>query len=147
VLIAEIKAGHTRLVSSNRVVFADCWDDVKADVSLVINRYGFAQNIELKGPLPDPAVFGPNPATTRLQVWTEVREAPEPQVQEGILKEILPGLLWKDETLVFSNQCQMNPGIAFLVGGLTNVAGQTNVLIPDNQVGKQWRKFGQHLFD
>lgn len=140
-LIAEIKADHPRLVFSNRVVFADCWDDVAADVVFVLNgRRGFAQNIVLKGPLPEPASFGLNPKTTRLQVWTEVFASPEPVKQERLLKEIAPGLPWKDEALSFSNKTRMIPGQAFLVGSLTNAT------LAPSPVAKRWQKLGDRTF-
>jgi hypothetical protein len=119
ILIAELKNPTARLVQSNLVMFVDCWDEVKADVLLKLGRNAFSQSVVWRERPPDPKLWGLNPKTTRLQVWSEFYEPPEPVKKETVLKEIVPGLAWTDETLAFGKS-RMNPGRAFLASDSTN---------------------------
>jgi len=121
VLLAELKDPTARLVNSNCVVFTDCWNnDIKADIVYSLERRNFSQGVVVKGTLPDPAFWGLNTNNVRLQVWSEFYEPPEPVKTERVLKEISPGLVWKDETLAFG-QSRMVPGRAFLADLSTNL--------------------------
>jgi hypothetical protein len=83
VLIAEVKRSEGQLLSPNRVIYQDAFDDVLADVEYLYTKAGFEQNIVLRAQLPLPGEFGLNPQTTRLQVLTEFFNPPVPaQIQD-----------------------------------------------------------------
>lgn len=79
VLIAEVKDSEGVLVSPNELVYADAFSHVGADVRYTYTRAGFEQDIILREKPPGPEAYGLNPATTRLEVWTEFDQPPEPQ--------------------------------------------------------------------
>ncbi|MFM7216295.1 MAG: hypothetical protein ACKO3H_15600 [Verrucomicrobiota bacterium] len=78
VLVAEVKDSQGLLVSPNELVYPDAFNGVRADVRYTYTRAGFEQDIILRETPPDPTAYGLNPETTRLEVWTEFEQAPEP---------------------------------------------------------------------
>ncbi len=65
------------LVSSNQVVYENAFSGVCADVIYRIDRGSFEQDILITGRL-DPSDYGFAADTTRLQIFTEFYEAPQP---------------------------------------------------------------------
>lgn len=110
VLIAEPRSTEGRVVSPNRVVYPDAFDDVRADVEYVYTKAGFEQNVVLRAQLPLPAEFGLNPQTTRLQVLTELFNPPVPGKSEDMRAAGLT-----DEYLDFG-ELKMGRGKGFSVG-------------------------------
>jgi hypothetical protein len=109
VLIAPVK-DSVGAVWKNQVIYRDAFaGGVNADILFVCERGKFEQNIVLRENLPidSPAELGLNPATTRLECWTELVEAPEPtkeaRIIEAPLGEEQPGetASLRDETLNF----------------------------------------------
>jgi len=90
-LVAEIRDGVVgRKVSSNEILFEDCFDDLRADVRLTYKRGGFHQDVILRERF-DPVWLeknGFNPETTRLEIWTEFFEAPTPQVRQWVVSKV-----------------------------------------------------------
>lgn len=78
VLLAELQDSVGQIVGKNRVTYTNAFDDVKADCEYVVTKSGFEQNIVLREKLPDPAFFGLDPKTTKLQALTEFFHAPQP---------------------------------------------------------------------
>ena len=79
VLIAEVKDSEGVLVSPNEMVYQDAFAGIGADVRYTYTRAGFEQDIILRERPPGPEAYGLDPATTRLEVWTEFEQPPEPQ--------------------------------------------------------------------
>jgi hypothetical protein len=79
VLIAEVKDSDGVLVSPNELVYPDAFAEIGADVRYTYTRAGFEQDIILRERPPGPEAYGLDPATTRLEVWTEFEQPPEPQ--------------------------------------------------------------------
>ena len=65
------------LVSSNQVVYENAFNGVCADVIFRIDRGSFEQDVLITGRL-DPSDYGFSTDTTRLQIFTEFYETPEP---------------------------------------------------------------------
>jgi len=125
VLIAELKDSTGWLVNSNQVVYPDAFTDFKADLRYTYTKAGFEQDIILREQPPDPASFGLNPETTRLQVLTEFFNPPQPKVLSRRVSSRAGNL--EDHGLSFGAM-QMGQGKAFLLG--TNSA--------QVEVNKQW---------
>lgn len=86
-MIAEIKDSTGVLVAPNQIIYPDAFTDVKADVRFTYTTAGFEQDIILQEEPPSPAAYGLNPATTRLEVYTEFIEPPVPSKELIVLKE------------------------------------------------------------
>ncbi|HZM02013.1 MAG TPA: hypothetical protein VFC44_03230 [Candidatus Saccharimonadales bacterium] len=78
-LIAPLKDSQGVIVGQNQVVYPDAFSNLKADIQDTYTLAGFEQDIILRERPPSPAKFGLNPATTRLQVFTEFFNPPDPQ--------------------------------------------------------------------
>ena len=85
VLIAQIRDSIGVLVGENRIVYADAFTELIADIRYTYSLAGVEQDIILRQVPPAPGAFGLNPATTRLEVFTEFVEAPTPEIYQGIL--------------------------------------------------------------
>lgn len=85
VLIASVKDSEAQLVADNQVVYWDAFRELVADVRYSYTKSGFEQDIILREQPPSPEQFGFNPATTRLEVWTEFVEAEQPAKTAQVL--------------------------------------------------------------
>jgi len=147
-LIAEIKDSIGQLVAPNRVVYADAFTDIQADVQFTYRRGSFEQDVVLLRKPPSPVEFGLNPDTTRLQVWTEFIEAPVPQQQQIVLRrEENPALRQAmaepdltDARLDFGAM-YMGAGRAFAFEDQQGEAVDTSI-----HVGKEWATVEQRQF-
>lgn len=132
VLIAELKASQAELSAPNRLVYPDAFDGVQADLAYEYHRASVAQEVVLRGPLPEPAQFGMNPATTRLEVLTEFYESPVPVIERLVVRaETDPGqraLMHEpdltDDQLQFAEYA-MGAGRAFGVGSDASVDSES----------------------
>lgn len=115
VLIAEVKRSEGQLLSPNRVIYQDAFDDVLADVEYLYTKAGFEQNIVLRAQVPLPGEFGLNPQTTRLQVLTEFFNPPVPAQIQDIRATGLT-----DERLDFG-EMKIGRGRGFSVGEGTDI--------------------------
>ena len=68
------------IVPPNKVVYRDALNGLAADIVYVWRHNGISQNVVLKQCPALPADL--DPATTRLEVWTEFLDAPVPSVNE-----------------------------------------------------------------
>jgi hypothetical protein len=78
VFIAEVKDSQGLLVGDHQVIYEKAFDSVKADVRYTMTLSSFEQDVIWRQSLPDPADWGLQPDTTKVEVWTEFLEAPEP---------------------------------------------------------------------
>ncbi len=88
-MIAEIKDSVGVVVGANQVIYPDAFDGIKASIRYTYTRAGLEQDILLEeAPRPvDEYLPGVDPATVRLEVYTEFIEAPPAAVQLYIRKE------------------------------------------------------------
>jgi hypothetical protein len=127
VLFAELQDSTGQVVANNRVVYPNAFTDCAADVRYTYTRAGFEQDIVVQRQLPTPDVFGLNPDTTWLQVWTEFTDPPTPAIEQ-----IADGA---DERLDFGIM-KMERGKAFVMGSESNS-------VP---VNKSWRTMQGRTF-
>lgn len=85
VLIATVKDSQAQLLGDNVLFYADAFVELEADVRYTYTRGGFEQDIILREKPPGPEVFGFQPETTRLEVWTEFIEAERPRKQAKLI--------------------------------------------------------------
>jgi hypothetical protein len=127
VFIAELKDCHGEIVNSNQVVYSDAFKGLKADVRYTYTKAGFEQDIILRSQPPATSVLGFTPETTRLQVFTEFLDVPQPGKQEMSFQDAT-GDDRTDEFLDFGDM-KIGTGRAFSIG---EGAGKG---VP---VGKKW---------
>ncbi len=77
-VIGSIRDCSGVMMSSNTIVFGNAFDGVCADVVYTLERGCFQQDVVMTGRL-DPSDYGFPPATTRVQIISEVYGAPNPQ--------------------------------------------------------------------
>ncbi|MFN3407834.1 MAG: hypothetical protein ACK45B_02460 [Limisphaerales bacterium] len=90
-LVAEIKGGVTgQKAAANEILFADCFDNIRADVRFVFQNGAFHQDVILREALDVVWLeqLGFNPKTTRLEIWTEFFEAPPVRIRQKVLSSI-----------------------------------------------------------
>lgn len=83
VLIGEITDSTGELTAQNQVTYPNCFSGVQADLLYTYKKGGFEQDVVFHQQPPDPASFGLNPATTKLQVLTEYFRVPEPLIKDS----------------------------------------------------------------
>ncbi|MHB1310314.1 MAG: hypothetical protein ACYC23_24875, partial [Limisphaerales bacterium] len=86
VMIASLKGADGVLAAPNRLIYAEAFDQVRADVVYEYRRAGLAQEIILREPPLGPEAYGLDPATTRLEAVTEFLEAPVPVREARVLR-------------------------------------------------------------
>ncbi len=106
-LIAEVKDSIGELSPPNEIYYRNAFDGVLADMRYVYRKGGFEQDVIVRESVELPP--GYDPATTRLEVWTEFIEAPAPRKIPHLRKQN------QDETLDFGTM-QIGRGKAFAVG-------------------------------
>jgi hypothetical protein len=85
VMIALIKDSIGQLVAPNQIIYPDAFTGFKAHARYTYTKAGLEQDIILEENPPAPADYGLNPATTRLEVYTEMLEAPAGIKETSIL--------------------------------------------------------------
>lgn len=108
--------------ANNQVVFRNCFDGIEADLVYEISRSHIAQDVVVRADI-DVTSYGFDPASTRLEIWSEFLDSPQPQKSARILSQEtdqakraelkLPDHV--DETLAFGNLF-LAPGRSFETG-------------------------------
>lgn len=84
VLIAEVKDCAGQLLTtpaSNVVFYPDAFAGLHAALRYTYTLHGFEQDVVLYENPGSPAAYGLDPATTRLEMWTEFLAGPTPRVR------------------------------------------------------------------
>ena len=142
VLIAQVKDSIGQLAPPNRIVYADAFDNIPADIVYENLRGAFLQSVVLKGPPPKtPSDLGMDPLTTQIEVLTEFADNPSPVIASKVLSSVtdpqkrqaMSDPDFVDQTLGFG-MMSMIEGRAF---GAANEGG---LQPPENGIpmGKQW---------
>lgn len=82
VFIGEVRNVQGFLVGNNEILYPDCFTGIKADIRFRVTVGSFAQDVILREQPPSPESFGMNAASTRLEVWTKIFEAPNAQTAQ-----------------------------------------------------------------
>ena len=147
VLIAETKDSMGGVLPPNQVHYLDAFEgDVLADVRYLYTPDGFEQDIVLLAAPPSPAEWGLNPDSTRLEVWTEFIEAPNPAQKPILLRQEAPPTLrqaWAQPDLIDHHldfgDVGMGPGYAF-------ASGEGDVFNQGMPTAKQWVQMEGRVF-
>jgi len=108
VLIAQVTNCLGELASENSVVYGRAFDAVRAAIRLSYTRSGVEQDVILYQQLPSPSEWGLDPATTRIEMWTEVLGEPVPQVSQ---------VDWSGDRVLDFGQTRIGHGVAYLLNG------------------------------
>lgn len=127
VIIAMVQSSIGLLVETNQILYTNAFSGVQADVRYTYRKSGFEQDVILRTQPPSPAEWDMDPATTRLEVFTEFLNPPTPIKTETAVS----GTTLIDESLDFGATL-IGAGRAFAVGQENGTEG-----IP---VAKQWVK-------
>jgi hypothetical protein len=79
ILIAPLQSSQGQLVGDNHVLYANAFAGLNADLWYTFTPSRIDQDIVLHESPPSPANYNLNPQTTRLQVWSEWLNVPEPR--------------------------------------------------------------------
>jgi len=117
VLIGQVKDSVGELVAPNRILYRDACASLRCDIRYTYTRQGLEQDVILReAPAVCPQDYDMNPVTTRLEVWTEWVEAPEPGRSARVLGQAgETSVPLVDEHLDFGAM-QIGTGSAFLEG-------------------------------
>ena len=129
-----------QLVPPNQVVYRSAFDGVEADVLYIWKHNAFSQNVILKEN-PPPLPPGLDPTTTRLEIVTELVQAPDVQITSQVLRkegnfEVV------DHGLISFGEMLAVPGTAFPVdaGSGLNLTGPYTALGNTIPVLKRWQR-------
>lgn len=74
--VAAINSSIGSVTDKNHVLYANAFDGLKADVRYSVKKSGLGQDVIFREQIPAPADFQMDPATTRVEVWTEFVQPP-----------------------------------------------------------------------
>jgi hypothetical protein len=116
ILIAPLQNCQGTLVGNNHILYQNAFAGLNADLWYTYTISGLSQDIVLHDCPPSPADYGLNPKTTRLQVYTEWFDPPQPGIRTAVDKEIT-----HDAWLDFGSLL-MGPGSALFTEGQADPA-------------------------
>jgi len=79
VLLAEVKDCAGQLIEPNVILFQDCFDTLKGAIRYTYDRDRWAQDVLLYEDPGDPSDYQLDPATTKLECYSEFFDAPQPR--------------------------------------------------------------------
>ena len=137
VTLASVKTSAPgELLPPNQIVYRNAFDGLDADVLLVWRHNSFSQDVVLREQprLPD----GMDPETTRLEVVTEMVEAPKPDLRRQTVPAGKAGEI-EDDVVIHFGRLAFVMGQAFPVAdGAAWTVGGLNVSDDGSPVLKQW---------
>lgn len=140
VLIAGVRDSIGE-VTRNQVIYRDAFDGpFKADIRYTYTKAGIEQDVIFREAPPSPEDYGFDPATVRIEVWTEFLQPPQPLKTDAPLKveadaqvrSVMVDPDLTDETLDFG-ATRIAAGTAFSVGENVDAVEQKSI-----PVGKNW---------
>ena len=127
VLIAEL-TNSLGMVIDNQVLYTNVTTDFRTDIRYTYTRAGLEADAIFRERPPLPEAYGLDPATTRVEVWTEFFDPPEPKIERSIRRG------WTQDTvarIISFGEMKISQGYSFsLTGGSNERKG-----VP---VEKQW---------
>lgn len=126
VLIAEVKDTAGEIQPGGRVLYAEAFDDVRASLRYTATRNSIEQDVLILEQLDGPQAWDLNPATTRLEVWTEFFDPPVPRASDT------------PDVIDFGSM-KMVAGAAFALADEASGAGR-------RPVAKSWQKIAGRSF-
>jgi hypothetical protein len=133
VMLAQLQDCTATIVGANVLVYSNAFNNLSADLRYTYRKAGLSQDVILRQQPPSPAVYGLNPATTRLQVLTEFFNPPAPDKATVINSNI------SDDRILNFGDMQMGVGNAFLFQSNSTTR-------PGASVGKHWTNLDNRTF-
>jgi hypothetical protein len=127
ILIAWLQSSQGQLLGKQRVVYLNAFSNLQADLEYVYTLAGLEQNLVLRESPASPAAYGLNPATTKLQLYTEFFSPPAP-VKTSIQRNNTA-----EDILLDFGAAKIGMGQVFSV----QAQGQRTA-IPKGRVAKHW---------
>ncbi len=126
------------LIPPNQVLYRSAFDGVEADVLYIWKHNSFSQNVILKEN-PPPLPPGLEPATTRLEIVTELVQAPDVQITSQVLRKE-GNIDVVDHGLISFGEMLAVPGSAFPVDGGSSLNLTGPYTAPGNAIPvfKRW---------
>jgi hypothetical protein len=124
VMIAATKDAVGQLLPPNQIRYPDAMTDFTCDIRYTYRKCGLEQDIILRQQPPPPQTFGLDPASTRLQVWTEFFDPPATRIQrrmiyqepDPVVRQAMVQPDWTDDYLDFGAM-RIGLGCAFSLDG------------------------------
>jgi hypothetical protein len=118
VLIAAVQDCGAWLYPPNQVLYTNVFNGVLADVRYTYTKACFEQDVILRASPPPPEKYGLSSATSRLEVWTEFVQPPEPKLSTSVLNAATAQKASDqlvDQSLDFGS-VRMGTGKTFVIG-------------------------------
>lgn len=127
VLLSPLQDSQGYRTAPNRIIFTNAFANVNADIRYRLMRNGLEQDVIVKEQLPSPSQFGFSPETTRLEVWNEIFEAPEPTIRREKPVEPTDDMSGADDEYLEFGSMTIPPGYSFRVGHFDEPQGLVTV--------------------
>jgi hypothetical protein len=89
-LVAEIVPTPGGLIAPNQILFERCFDDLDASLRITVDLSGYHSDVVVHERL-DPQWLEANgfsKDTTRIEIWTEIMESPQPAILQRVLDRV-----------------------------------------------------------
>jgi hypothetical protein len=136
VVLSWAKDCAGELLPPNQVIFRSAFSPLNADVRYTCTKEALESDVIFLEHPQSPATYGMNPATTRLEVWHEWTQGPQPSVTKRLLAQESDSALaahmaeptFTDDILDFDEQW-FPTGAAYLVQGVSELASNVPATI------------------
>ncbi|MBI4326532.1 MAG: hypothetical protein HY674_14895 [Chloroflexi bacterium] len=136
VFVAESQDSIGELVDRNVIIYPKCFDSIRGAIRVKVTIRSLENDVILWEQIPDPALYGLNPATCQLEVWHQVVSGPEPrQISRSIQRA--SGAVDEDSELDFDSM-SIGSGRAFYLGAGENFFQNSAALERSVAVAKEY---------
>ena len=144
VFIATVHDASGEWIAPNQIIYRDAFDGLNADVVYTYRKSGVEADVVLREIPPSPAEYRLVPETSRLQVYTEFFDPPQPTKRTRVLSRIddpetrarVAEPDWPDEELDFGPN-HIGDGRAFAWSARDATQERPELFAP---VGKKWSR-------
>ena len=118
------------------IIWTNAFDGLAADICVQYNINSIIHDVYIREPVHIPEDAGFNPASTRLEIWTELFEGPEPRLTPSTISLVAADPAHKNQPILPDKQGQdtdldwgamkLIPGCAFRVNADADAAPREN---------------------
>ncbi len=138
--LAEIRDCGGTVQWPAQVIYSSAFSGLNADVQYICTANSLEQNIILRQRPPLPETFGLNPATTRLEVWTEWFDTPPVRTQQSAIA-LRPGATGANAVIATDTAPDFKT-MKIVRGRAFNLNGSSGSV----PVAKEWAEVGGEKF-
>ncbi len=136
VFVAELQDSIGELVDRNVIIYPKCFDSIRGAIRVKVTIASLESDVILWEQIPDPALYGLNPATCKLEVWHQILSGPEPrEISKAIQRAA--GAVEEDSELDFESM-RIGSGRAFYLGAGENFFQNSAALERSVAVAKEY---------